>query len=257
MRRKSKSVAAGVMSAAGPGSVLLASPKAKQLASWILVRKDLQFVEAAAAHLMRMSTDPHLQPGDLESSDLRTIRKSLWFALVATYGKLFTTAEGRWARLDDSNVSRLHETLQATHGRLMATRHTYVAHGGVSREETCAVQLDLNVSTPERRWVQISTVCLYAGPPIPEGLEPILALVRDLLKPVGTRIDELYRLVAEEVNAKPIDFWYDQMTRNTANAGVRESGSVAIGHDVDPPSGQVSTDVRCDVVPRPTGEVGT
>ena len=104
MARKARARRNGIAAQAGDGSVLLDSHKARQLGSWLLIRKDLNFVGEATSQLLKLR---RIDPEDLARLGplgVETLRKSLWFALVITYGKLFTSAEGRCAQLDPSTV---------------------------------------------------------------------------------------------------------------------------------------------------------
>lgn len=64
------------------------------------------------------------------------ICSSLYLSAITLYGKCFTSAEGRVAQLQETQVlKRMSESQQKSHAKFMDLRHNWAGHGGKSNHE--------------------------------------------------------------------------------------------------------------------------
>ncbi|HHT7362225.1 TPA: hypothetical protein ACTZ8L_000653 [Legionella pneumophila] len=113
-------------------TLLLQTKLAQQLCSYILIKKDI-----TDTSLFIQEHNKVLQTCDDIGSNV--IIKGLTRAIVITYGKCFTTADGRKIKLDKKIIKNAHH--QDIHELLMEMRHQYIAHAGKSIHEKICLPL--------------------------------------------------------------------------------------------------------------------
>lgn len=94
--------------------------------AYILIEKDLQDILGFIDILLELINTKE------EKNNL--LIKALSRAIVVTYGKCFTQADGRKIKLD---VEIIPKERKIIHNELMNMRHNYVAHAGISQHEVC------------------------------------------------------------------------------------------------------------------------
>lgn len=121
--------------------VVVEGSLAKRVAGLSLIREDLRAVKEMLARM-----DHHTQ--DFVGN------KALLFGAVILYGKCFTQANGRGAKLDTKDVFASSNKRQS-HERLMELRNEYVAHGGNDKEEQLKIILLLDPNKANKRFIQL------------------------------------------------------------------------------------------------------
>ena len=114
-------------------TLLLQTKLAQQLCGHILIKKDIR-----DTILFIQEHNKILQT--CEDIGSNVIIKGLTRATVITYGKCFTTADGRKTKLDKKKHIQ-NARNQDTHELLMEMRHQYIAHAGKSIHEKICLPL--------------------------------------------------------------------------------------------------------------------
>lgn len=125
----------------------LGGPRAKRYAGYTLIQKDLLRIIAWISHTQELAKT--LPERDLSSGERPTqgdrrsneIMSGLLVAIVTTYGKLFSQAEGRKVKLESNAISDVRQ-LQL-HNQLLKWRNTYSAHSGVDSPERSVVHMEI------------------------------------------------------------------------------------------------------------------
>lgn len=94
--------------------------------AYILIEKDFQDILGSINILLELINAKE------EKNEL--LIKGLSRAIVVTYGKCFTQADGRKVKLNAEIIPKEHKII---HDKLMDMRHNHVAHAGISQHETC------------------------------------------------------------------------------------------------------------------------
>ncbi len=120
----------------------LKSPKAKVLAGYVLIEKDLrsaifwleQIVEIMSSYEKFTDSKGHVKATyDREKFNLV---KGLFVAALTFYGKSFSTCEGRRVKLEKKN---LEEGFWSEHNHAIGFRNNFAAHSGAEKIEEAAV----------------------------------------------------------------------------------------------------------------------
>ncbi|HZW61211.1 MAG TPA: hypothetical protein VFF04_03215 [Candidatus Babeliales bacterium] len=120
----------------------------RQYCAYILIEKDLQDILDFIDILLELINVKE------EKNDL--LIKGLSRAILITYGKCFTQADGRRIKLGMEVISKEYKEI---HNKLMDMRHNYVAHAGISQHEFCRGILVLPSESKARK---LGTVpCTY------------------------------------------------------------------------------------------------
>jgi len=115
----------------------------KKYQSLYSIRADLLFIRDAGHELAAIMTIKNdLQDIEKFEGTYETMKTSLWYSLIAFYGKCFTSADkaGK-TKLEPSKCFADNPPLLATHERLMRLRHEYVAHRGDNEFDVSATML--------------------------------------------------------------------------------------------------------------------
>ena len=164
---------------------------ARRLSGLTLIEKDIRTLTAWIATLRALTTEltdhlPETKSAIFMPKDDRTvIVRGLFVAVLATYGKMFTQAEGRGAMLDPAACGSDAEHVE-THDWLMHQRHTFAAHSGVDSAEGCriAAAIDFKGRTPLRLFSELHQPATIA----PESLDKISALLGALHASVNAKL---------------------------------------------------------------------
>jgi hypothetical protein len=132
----------------------LDSDQAKRLAGLKLIEKDLRTIKSWLPVLSELlsaigvtdTSEATLLPRALKESTQVVTARALVIAIVTTYGKLFSAADGRRVKLEAQQVPA--ERLE-THAYLLSLRNEFTAHAGRGHESSRAV-LAIDYS-PENR----------------------------------------------------------------------------------------------------------
>lgn len=147
----------------------------RRFAAYALIEKDLRDTLSFIDEYHQIEDKEIIKGKDI-------LLKALSRAIVITYGKCFTTAEGRRVKLEKNIIS---EACQAMHEELMNARHEYVAHAGNSAHELCK--------------------CVFLLPPEKKLLKGQIThpmQCTELRQSVGYKyFSELYKPLVEEVHA--------------------------------------------------------
>jgi hypothetical protein len=143
-------------------------------------------------------------------------RQSLWYAIVVTYSKFFTSKDK-----DESIVSRIQlqskdcykkasEELLKMHNYVIEMRNKLIAHGTKNVHEELYPVLYLE---PLPATNEISCRLAINGiAPISVSiseLQRVIQLVNTLLEYLNKKIDKISDIVYEEVKEKDIHYWWD------------------------------------------------
>lgn len=83
----------------------------------------------------KLQSDLPLREFNFDDQD-QLICSSLYLSAITLYGKCFTSAEGRGARLQEAQVfKRMSESQQKKHAKFIDLRHNWAGHGGSSSHE--------------------------------------------------------------------------------------------------------------------------
>jgi hypothetical protein len=122
----------------------LSSRRAKHLAGYRLIERDVRNIRSWIDSILQLILEigPEAEPspssrqrkGDPKKNDLI---KGVFVACIAIYGKMFTGAKGRLVSLNESLLKS--DAHIKWHNELMELRHSFVAHSGVEKTETCEI----------------------------------------------------------------------------------------------------------------------
>lgn len=112
--------------------ILVPQNMSKKISTYMLIREDLIFVKKTAIKLK-------------EVNDI-TIKESLWYSLIAIYGRCYTNASNSKKPNLEPKVlfgKDQQKTESETHEKLMTIRHTFLAHRGDNENEIPVVYLEM------------------------------------------------------------------------------------------------------------------
>jgi hypothetical protein len=194
--------------------VPLDSKIARRLGGLTLIEKDLRTIKAWIGALGKLLlplgagvdvTTPGFMPTD-DPDKLASINiaRALYLAIVTTYGKLFTSADGRGTSLQQKDV--VPDQYKEAHQYLMHTRHNFAAHSGADGPEGCQIILAIDYSrrnrTPPRVFTELhqpTTVGLPELREIEALVEHLQARVsKDIQKSTAATYDEVRRIFDNE-----------------------------------------------------------
>lgn len=189
--------------------VVVDTPKAKVLAGYVLIEKDLrssinwlQQIKELLAEEPRF-TEPY---GSVESpiDQKLTIAKGFFVAALTFYGKCFASCEGRGVKLERKNLA---DRVLSTHDIAIAYRHNFAAHSGAKRLEQATIVIALD---PKRKSAPYFSRELYQPDVISkEDLDEFLVLFEHAREFANKKIESLSDLVYEEdVLPKGAEYWY-------------------------------------------------
>jgi hypothetical protein len=134
------------------------------------------------------------------------LTKALYIASITIYGKLFTKAQGRNAKLEDKIFIGCNEFL-SFHKELMEQRHNFAAHSGKVKIENANVYLVLDPKKGRNDPLIISDAVqpesLYV-----EDIELFQKLISFLKTKVDERVKKIYHNLSSNIAEKGLDFWY-------------------------------------------------
>ena len=193
--------------------VELDSHVARRLAGLTLIEKDIRTVKTWIDALQREMRDITAQidesemtflPKDPAASAWIVIVRALFVAIVATYGKLFTSAEGR-SGTSLHKSGWVSERFSKLHDDLIHTRNTFAAHSGSDGPERCRVALAIDYTRRNRTPPRIFTELVQPTTVSPPQLKEIGELVEDLQNRVKAKLDK-----TTEAAYKEVKLTYDQ-----------------------------------------------
>ena len=195
--------------------VVIDSPRSKQLAGYARIEKDLRNIADWLVIATTMIHEAELEhPGDkgrtlTKPCDLTSELKALLVAIMTTYGKLFTQAEGRRIKLEESWITD--PELKATHKWWMDARNKFAAHAGTSDVEECHVVAVLEqckgrnmqpLIVPELVQVSYIGITQY---------QKLHDLIKSLHIRITTKISELRTMIIDqEIQKHPLSYWKKQ-----------------------------------------------
>lgn len=131
--------------------------------------------------------------------------QSLSFTAIITYGKCFTSAEGRRIKLDEGALKGVNEELNLVHKNVIEMRHSYVAHGGIGDFEKNPVCVAFHPTQPGKVLDIYDNVSYTSSilPSVPLFLELIIALDKYVNEKIGIHEkkmkEELFKLKLSEI----------------------------------------------------------
>ena len=118
--------------------IVLDTPKATQLAGYILIEKDLRSCKIWLNEILELVKDDERYVNatqsiaNLDNRKTFNIVKGLFVAALTIYGKCFTTCDGRRIKLEKTNLEKkFHED----HDDAISLRHNFAAHSGAKKIE--------------------------------------------------------------------------------------------------------------------------
>lgn len=168
---------------------VLKTKLARRFSAFGLIKKDLDLIKQNLRLLQDGVTD-------------QTIKQSLSFFAVVTYGKCFAQAEGRGVKLEIETIKDLPEELKKEHQQLINQRNKYVAHAGGEGWEQNAIVAAIN---PESRsLLQVYPTIVYLID-IDSQLENFWLLVAFLDDYVTDQLKKTFAKLLEETRATEFD----------------------------------------------------
>ncbi len=112
----------------------------RQVATYMSMREDLIFIQEETNLLIELAEK---QTDFIDKKRLKIIAPSLWYSIVATYGRCFTDAShSQKPKLEKRDCfDHSNSELEQIHDYLMFLRHNFVAHRGNSESEEVLVYL--------------------------------------------------------------------------------------------------------------------
>jgi hypothetical protein len=180
----------------------LTSAKAKQLAGYSLIEKDLRNAIFWAGEIeKRHNEKPHDNrlAHNAKNIDNYNLIKGLFVAMLTIYGKCFAGCEGRRAKLDRRIVDEKYLDL---HDRCISYRNNFAAHSGAERLERVSV-VAVVPNSGSTRSVTMKVFRELDQPDLfwPTSSPTLAELFESVRAKVVTKIDSLATLVAEEAKA--------------------------------------------------------
>lgn len=144
---------------------------------------------------------------DMESDDA-AIAKALFFAILALYGRCFTSAQNRKFTFDRKHVPEEFRTL---HDELMHARHNFAAHKGQFEPEDCKIAL---IVAPHRKGARTGVFSelqqpYFSGDLLSKGNENKFV---DLCNALREVVDSKYSHLCDKIDhdfvrITPNDYW--------------------------------------------------
>nr|WP_320012423.1 hypothetical protein [uncultured Desulfobulbus sp.] len=195
--------------------VVIDTPKAKALAGYTLIEKDLRSISIWLDEIKGLLADDKVtvgKKGSQKTAHDRTrynLIKGLFVASLTFYAKCFATCEGRRVKLEKSNLS---DEFQKHHEDIMDTRHNFAAHSGAKQVERVHVVMALD---SKRRRGTVPFVTRELGQPDSyslESTEEFISLVSHVKGFVNQKIDTLNeKLLKDDILTKTPDYWYKKL----------------------------------------------
>lgn len=182
--------------------VVHSSPKAKQLAGYVLIEKDIRnclaWLDEIEARNDEGATDKGIKSYEGKDRANYTIIKGLFVALLTFYSKCFTRCEGRKIKLDKSTLK---PEFHGIHEHLMTLRNNFAAHSGAELIEMARV---VTLLSPIKKGKFKAQTIKELEQPDLLVTKPGETSMRDLLRHtqslVNSKIDSLTEsIVVEEV----------------------------------------------------------
>jgi hypothetical protein len=163
---------------------------ARRLAGLKLIEKDIRTLSAwvdalKALTIELMGASAKASPTFMPKDQRMIVIRGLFVAVLATYGKMFTQAEGRRTTLQRTDCGSDPDRLKS-HDWLMHQRHTFAAHSGLDSAEGCqiAVAIDFKGRTPLKLFAELHQPAAIS----PESLDEVSALLSTLHTNVNAKI---------------------------------------------------------------------
>jgi len=176
--------------------------------------KDGLFRQAAAYASMKRDLNDCIETLKILSSDdldkmPQIVKSSLMFSLIVKYVRLFNSGKGRGVSLNRKDVIKpLGENLSNFHDSVVEIRNTYLAHAGDGDYETRAIALILNPEIDDKKILKTR----YTGFSLKddeENIEKYIELIESVHRHVDEKINEIRKLVQEEVGKLDIEEIYE------------------------------------------------
>jgi hypothetical protein len=172
---------------------------ARRLAGLKLIEKDIRTLVAWVGTLQAMTIElkgrAKASPTFMPKDDRMIVIRGLFVAVLATYGKMFTQAEGRGTMLHRVDCGTNADCLK-THESLMHQRHTFAAHSGIDSAEGCriAVAIDFKGRTPLKLFAELHQPAAID----PGSLDEVSALLGVLHTNVNSKIEKAIEFAHEQ-----------------------------------------------------------
>lgn len=184
-----------------------------QWAGLSLIEKDLRNVSIWYRSILKMAPKERIDIGSF-SQDRETgmMMKGLYVACLASYGKCFSTAEGRKVKLDRSYVD---EKFRELHDDTIHLRNNFAAHSGTDSYESVKIALVLPPKK-EMHWGPLLFVELLQvdGAFQQDGELSLADLADNVAERVRVKMDKIReKILVEEVLPKGPDYWYRRVKK--------------------------------------------
>ncbi|HET7542395.1 MAG TPA: hypothetical protein VFK05_21145 [Polyangiaceae bacterium] len=211
---------------------------AKRLAGLHLIEKDIRTIGAWVVALKSMTLE--LMPTKnrmvarvtfMPKDERMLVVRGLFVAILATYGKMFTTAAGRGTSLDKSDCGVNTEHLKV-HDWLMHQRHTFAAHSGLQSQEGCqiAIAVDYKLRTAPKLFVELHQPAAIE----PSALDEIGALLKVLHANVLAKIKKATKFAYSESRQQFTDSELKSMVRGARGWWLRDGKDLTRRVKVEP-----------------------
>jgi hypothetical protein len=192
--------------------VVIDTPKAKALAAYTLIEKDLRSVSIWLNEIKELLAGDEVtvgKSGSQKTAHDRTrynLIKGLFVASLTFYAKCFATCEGRKVKLEKRNLS---DEFQRHHDSIIEIRHNFAAHSGAKQVERVHVVMALDI---KKRKGAIPFLTRELGQPDSYSLEyteEFISLVNHVKEFVDGKVDTLNeKVLKDDILTKPPEYWY-------------------------------------------------
>lgn len=174
------------------------TPKAKKYSGFRLILKDLLTVKEIIATL---------RPEQFNGVS-STVKQSLSFYAIITYGKCFAEASGRGTQLNKTDALKYATKEQSDeHIRIIDQRNNYVAHGGLKGYEHNPVVISLDREERKREKFKIYDN-LMGLVDIDSQLDNFEGVVNAVIKYVKEKCASLLESIKKDVDEADINNFY-------------------------------------------------
>lgn len=194
--------------------ILVDTPKAKALAAYTLIEKDLRstlvWLENISDLLSEEESNKKTKGNRKSSSDRNkyNLIKGLFVAALTFYGKSFATCEGRRVKLDKANLdSKFH----SEHDNIIEMRHNFAAHSGAKNVERVHVVLALDKNMKKNTQPYFGRELAQPDSYVKKDIEDFIGLVNHAKEFVDKKIDVLSgKILQDDVASKGPEYWYNK-----------------------------------------------
>lgn len=194
--------------------VVIDSPKARALAGYTLIEKDLRsariWTETIKSLLEADSVAVKAKGSSKTHHDRETYNqiKGFFVAALTFYAKCFSSCEGRKIKLEKKN---LNEEFHEDHDSVMEMRHNFAAHSGSSQFESVQVVIALDSNRKKGTTPYFCRELKQPDSYTLKDMDKILRLLEHAKSFADTKIEVLTeKVLRDDIIPKGADYWYSK-----------------------------------------------